>query len=598
MKAGAIARACDDILEGRMEGQFPVNIWRGGGTSINMNLNEVIANRANELLTGHKGYEQVHPNTHVNMCQSSNDVYPTAENIVLYRETGRALEGVAALENSFARKSKEFGGVVRMGRTCLQDGVPMTLGQVFAGFHGVIRRSRERLEALREGFRVGVLGGTVIGTGLGVLPGYVEAVYPHLSAIVGFEMRLPDTPEGSPVSDAGLFDAMQNADGLLTLSGALKVLACSAGKIANDFRLLSSGPRSGFGEIRLPAVAPGSSIMPGKINPFMCDLVVQIMHQVAANDWAITMNASASDLDLASNATVSFFALLQSLEMIGNGFALFSEKCVEGIVANEAVCRRYAEESTSLATIVSTLYGYETGSRIAGIAYREGITCKEAALREKLIPEDAAEELFDVEALDTPCRERCPAEKIWRDGAPSADGASTIICHLRRTFMRKETDALGEMLLPDDVYYGIQTERNRQCLAITDDPLSAYPAFIKAVAQVKKACALTNKEIGALDAGKADAIMRACDEMADGAFNADFPLCIFRGIGYPLSIWPPTKCWRTGPMRFLPDTRALIRFIPIPTSTCASPPTMWCRPPRGSPSIMKWAGFSRPSCAP
>ena len=396
---GAIARACDDILEGRMEGQFPVNIWRGGGTSINMNLNEVIANRANELLTGHKGYEQVHPNTHVNMCQSSNDVYPTAENIVLYRETGRALEGVAALENSFARKSKEFGGVVRLGRTCLQDGVPMTLGQVFAGFHGVIRRSRERLEALREGFRVGVLGGTVIGTGLGVLPGYVEAVYPHLSAIVGFEMRLPDTPEGSPVSDAGLFDAMQNADGLLTLSGALKVLACSAGKIANDFRMLSSGPRSGFGEIRLPAVAPGSSIMPGKINPFMCDLVVQIMHQVAANDWAITMNASASDLDLASNATVSFFALLQSLEMIGNGFALFSEKCVEGIVANEAVCRRYAEESTSLAAIVSTLYGYETGSRIAGIAYREGITCKEAALREKLIPEDAAEELFDVEAL-------------------------------------------------------------------------------------------------------------------------------------------------------------------------------------------------------
>ena len=373
-KAGAIVRACDDILEGRMEGQFPVNIWRGGGTSINMNLN-------------------------VNMCQSSNDVYPTAENIVLYRETGRALEGVAALENSFARKSKEFGGVVRLGRTCLQDGVPMTLGQVFAGFHGVIRRSRERLETLREGFRVGVLGGTVIGTGLGVLPGYVESVYPHLSAIVGFEMHLPDTPEGSPVSDAGLFDAMQNADGLLTLSGALKVLACSAGKIANDFRLLSSGPRSGFGEIRLPAVAPGSSIMPGKINPFMCDLVVQIMHQVAANDWAITMNASASDLDLASNATVSFFALLQSLEMIGNGFALFSEKCVEGIVANEAVCRRYAEESTSLAAIVSTLYGYETGSRIAGIAYREGITCKEAALREKLIPADAAEELFDVEAL-------------------------------------------------------------------------------------------------------------------------------------------------------------------------------------------------------
>lgn len=398
-KADAIVQACDDILAGRMKGQFPVNIWRGGGTSINMNLNEVIANRANELLTGHKGYDQIHPNTHVNMCQSSNDVYPTAENIVLYREIGRTLEGVARLENCLCAKSEEFKDVVRLGRTCLQDGVPMTLGQVFAGFHGVIRRGRLRLEALRDDFRTGVLGGTVIGTGIGALPGYVEAVYPHLSAIAGFEVRLPETPAESPIAEAGLFDAMQNADGLIELSSALKLLACSAGKIANDLRILSSGPRAGFEEIRLPAVSPGSSIMPGKINPFMCDLMVQIMHQVAANDWAITMNSSISDLDLAVNATVSFFGLLQSLEMIANGFALFSDKCVAGIVANEATCRTYAEESTSLATIVSTLYGYEIGSRIAKLAYREGITCKEAALREKLIPADAAEELFDVNAL-------------------------------------------------------------------------------------------------------------------------------------------------------------------------------------------------------
>ncbi|HIU16910.1 MAG TPA: lyase [Candidatus Avidesulfovibrio excrementigallinarum] len=406
-KAEAIVQACDDILAGRMQGQFPVNIWRGGGTSINMNLNEVIANRANEILTGHKGYDQVHPNTHVNMCQSSNDVYPTAENLVLYREIGRTLEGVARLEASLAEKTEAFKDVVRLGRTCLQDGVPMTLGQVFCGFHGVIRRGRMRLEALRDDFRTGVLGGTVVGTGIGVLPGYVEAVYPHLSAIVGFEVHLPANPAGSPIADAGLFDAMQNSDGLIELSAALKLLACSAGKIANDLRLLSSGPRSGFKEIRLPAVAPGSSIMPGKINPFMCDLVVQIMHQVAANDWAITMNSSISDLDLACNATVGFFGLLQSLEMIGNGFALFSEKCVQGIVANEEVCRRYAEESTSLATIVSTLYGYEIGSKIAKLAYKEGITCKEAALREKLIPAEAAEELFDVYALAH--REQCVA---------------------------------------------------------------------------------------------------------------------------------------------------------------------------------------------
>ncbi|MDO5537573.1 MAG: lyase family protein, partial [Desulfovibrionaceae bacterium] len=182
-KACAIVQACDEILDGRMKGQFPVNIWRGGGTSINMNLNEVIGNRANELLTGHKGAEAVHPNTHVNMCQSSNDVYPTAENIVLYREIGRTLEGVAKLERSLAAKADEFRDVVRLGRTCLQDGVPMTLGQVFAGFHGAISRGRRRLETMREDFRTGVLGGTVIGTGFGALPGFTEAVYPHLTAI-------------------------------------------------------------------------------------------------------------------------------------------------------------------------------------------------------------------------------------------------------------------------------------------------------------------------------------------------------------------------------------------------------------------------------
>ena len=398
-KAGAIVRACDDILEGRMEGQFPVNIWRGGGTSINMNLNEVIANRANELLTGHKGYEQVHPNTHVNMCQSSNDVYPTAENIVLYRETGRALEGVAALENSFARKSKEFGGVVRLGRTCLQDGVPMTLGQVFAGFHGVIRRSRERLETLREDFRVGVLGGTVIGTGLGVLPGYVEAVYPHLSAIVGFEMRLPDTPEGSPVSDAGLFDAMQNADGLLTLSGALKVLACSAGKIANDFRLLSSGPRSGFGEIRLPAVAPGSSIMPGKINPVMTEVMILACHRVAGNQAGVGFGAFSGELDLGASSAVPIRSILNSIDILSRSMVLFADKCVNGLSANAEKCLHTAERSTSLATMVSALFGYKIGSRVANLAYEHNITCREAAEREHLLSHEAADDLFDLLSL-------------------------------------------------------------------------------------------------------------------------------------------------------------------------------------------------------
>lgn len=400
-KANAIINACDDILEGRMNGQFPVNIWRGGGTSINMNVNEVIANRANEILTGHKGYDQIHPNTHVNMCQSSNDVYPSAENIVLYREIGRTLEGVKKLENVLNKKAKEFEKIVRLGRTCLQDGVPMTLGQVFAGFHGVIYRGRKRLEKIRDIFRNAVLGGTVLGTGIGIQPGYVEAVYPHLNAILGFEMHLPDNPPECSIEDAGLFDAMQNSDNMLALSGVLKLLACSAGKIANDLRLLSSGPRSGFKEITLPAVAPGSSIMPGKINPFMCDLIVQIMHQVTANDVSITMNTTIGDLDLAFNSTVSFFANLQSLEIIGNGFSLFSDKCVSGITANENITRSYAELSTSLATVISTLYGYEKGSQVAAKAFDEGISCKEAALREKIINPQEADDLFDLLKLST-----------------------------------------------------------------------------------------------------------------------------------------------------------------------------------------------------
>ena len=266
-KAGAIARACDDILEGRMEGAVSVNIWRGGGTSINMNLNEVIANRANELLTGHKGI-RAGPSQYATSTCASPPTTSTPRRRTSFCTARRAARWKAwPRSNSFARKSKEFGGVVRLGRTCLQDGVPMTLGQVFAGFHGVIRRSRERLEALREGFprrRARRYGHR---NGLGVLPGYVEAVYPHLSAIVGFEMRLPDTPEGAPSPMRGCSTPCRMPTAFSHCQAHSKVLACSAGKIANDFRLLSSGPRSGFGEIRLPAVAPVLPSCPARSIP-------------------------------------------------------------------------------------------------------------------------------------------------------------------------------------------------------------------------------------------------------------------------------------------------------------------------------------------
>ena len=399
-KAGAIIRACDEVLAGTMQGQFPVNIWRGGGTSINMNVNEVVANRANEILTGKKGYDAVHPNTHVNMCQSSNDVYPTAEHIVLYREIGEVLEAAELFEKALAAKAGEFAPVVRLGRTALQDGVPMTLGQVFVGFRGLVRRNRQLLEAWRDEYRSVVIGGTISGTGLGIMPGYFERIHADLSSVTGIALHPPKPHEGAEIiPDEGLIDAMQNSDGFIILTAYLRALACAGGKIANDLRILSSGPRAGFGEISIPAVAPGSSIMPGKVNPFMPDLMVQVMHQVSGNDWGGVMNALTTEVDLGPNMTVALFGAIQSMEMIKNAFRLFTKHCIEGIRPNEAVCREYAEKSPSLSTMVSSLYGYEMGSRIAKRALAEDITCKEAALREKLLPAEAAEELFDVAAL-------------------------------------------------------------------------------------------------------------------------------------------------------------------------------------------------------
>lgn len=399
-KANAIMQACDDILAGKMKGQFPVNIWRGGGTSINMNVNEVVANRANEILTGKKGCDAVHPNTHVNMCQSSNDVYPTAEHIVLYRAIGEVLESAEIFENALADKAREFAPVVRAGRTALQDAVPMTMGQAFVGFRGLVRRNRKLLEQWRDEYRSVVIGGTITGTGLGIMPGYFERIHADLSAVTGIKLHAPEPHDAVEIiPDEGLIDAMQNSDGFSILTAYLRSLACAGGKIANDLRVLSSGPRAGFGEIVLPAVAPGSSIMPGKINPFMCDLMVQVMHQVSGNDWGGLMNAVDGNLDLGPNLTVALFGALQSMEMLKNSFRLFTEHCIKGIKANVETCRTYAEKSTSLATMVSALYGYEIGSRIAKLAFAEDITCKEAALRENLIPREAAEELFDVAAL-------------------------------------------------------------------------------------------------------------------------------------------------------------------------------------------------------
>ena len=281
--ADAIATACDEMLAGRYPDQFPVNVFRGCGTSINMNVNEVLGNRANELLTGHKGADRVHPNTHVNMCQSSNDVFPTAASLVLYRETGGLLDALATLEAAVRERMEALGPVVRIGRTCLQDAVPLTFGQSLSGYASLLERTRGQIAAFRKRSATGILGATAVGTGIGVQPGFMKRIYRNLSSITGFPVRRNPNP----------FDGMQNSDGAMTLSALVRNAAAACGKIARDCLLLSSGPECGIGELRLGPGFPDPDAL------HVCKLVIQIAHQVGANDWAIGMAAQSGEPDIA-----------------------------------------------------------------------------------------------------------------------------------------------------------------------------------------------------------------------------------------------------------------------------------------------------------
>lgn len=332
------------------------------------------------------------------MCQSSNDVYPACEAIVLYRMIGECLESIRYMEDALAAKALEFKDDVRLGRTCMQDAVPMTFGQVFGGWHCMMQRNRLRLEKARLEFQETILGATVLGTGMGQMPGYHEAIYANLSKVVGFEMRQAKM-QGEVIEDSALFDGSANNDGLMVLLGYLKAIACAGGRISNDLYVFSSGPRTGIGEFILPSIAPGSSIMPGKLNPYMPELLLQIMQQVASHEHVAMLTVNESDLDLCSSTCASFMGAMESLELITKGFRLFTDLCLKGIGINRERARRNAEMSTANATMVSALYGYPIGTKIAQMAYRENITCKEAALREKLIDPEVAEELFDVHKL-------------------------------------------------------------------------------------------------------------------------------------------------------------------------------------------------------
>ncbi len=382
----AICRAADEVMSGKFDSQFPIDIFQGGGvTPANMNVNEVIANRANEILTGKKGYDRVHPNTDVNKCQSTNDVMPSAVSIALYFYLQDLLKTFIPLEEVLQAKVAEFNDVVKLGRTCLQDAVPITLGQEFSGYLSFIRRQKKKLNNVTGDCLELILGATAVGTGLGTYPGYIDKVYEYLNEITGFTFKKAEN----------LFDGMQSCDLFIDVSSALTSLATGLSRIADILRLLSSGPRAGLNEIELPALQPGSSIMPGKINPVMPELLMHVCYQVRSNNHMVLMAVEDGEPDINVWETILAKCLFDSCRVLTNCIPMFTEKCLQGIKANREVCRKYAESSTALATVISSLYGYELGSKVAKNAYKQNKTIKEVTVEMGILTPDEANELLD-----------------------------------------------------------------------------------------------------------------------------------------------------------------------------------------------------------
>ena len=387
----AIVRAAEEIRGGRHHEHFLVDAIQGGaGTSTNMNANEVIANRALELLGRPRGeYQVVHPNNHVNLSQSTNDVYPTAVKVALHGSIESLRSAMSALASSFLAKGDEFAPHVKMGRTQLQDAVPMTLGQEFTAFGHTMLEDVERLSEAQALIREINMGATAIGTRINAPPGYAEAVRDHLARITNLKLiTAPDLIEAT--ADTGAF---------VQLSGVLKRCAVKLSKICNDLRLLSSGPRAGLGEINLPALQPGSSIMPGKVNPVIPEVVNQVCFDVIGGDVTVTLAAEAGQLQLNVFEPVIAYRLLRSIETLRNACVVLRERCVEGITANPGRMRHFVEHSIGIVTALVPAIGYEKASAIAKDALESGRGVYELVLEQKLLSRDALDRLLNPDAM-------------------------------------------------------------------------------------------------------------------------------------------------------------------------------------------------------
>jgi len=379
--AAAIERAAGEVADGKWDAEFPIDVFQtGSGTSINMNANEVIAHRAGEL-----SKEKVHPNDHVNLGQSSNDVIPTALHVsaaVAIHEL--LLPALAHLHAALAAKAKEFDPIIKTGRTHLMDATPIRLGQEFGGYASMVEHGLARVQATMPDLCELALGGTAVGTGLNTHPEFARKVAARIAA----HHQLPF------VEARNHFEAQGSQDGALWASGALNSVAASLMKIANDIRLMNSGPRCGLGEIALPAVQPGSSIMPGKVNPVICESLIQVCAQVTGNHVAITLGVQGGQLDLNTMLPLIARNLLESIRLLANGSRVFADKAIAGITANEETCRGYVEISPSMATALNPLIGYEKAAEIAKRAFKEKRPVRELA-REmtKLTPAQIEEAL-------------------------------------------------------------------------------------------------------------------------------------------------------------------------------------------------------------
>lgn len=385
--ANAIINACDEIIAGKLHDQFIVDVIQGGaGTSANMNANEVIANRAIELLGGQKGdYSLIHPNDHVNMAQSTNDVFPTAGKLTILKLLPHAISEMQRLSAALERKSLEFNDVIKMGRTQLQDAVPIRLGQSFHAYASMIKRDISRLSSLDKDIKILNIGATAIGTSINASPEYLLNITDNLSDVTGFSLE----------QSKDLIDATQNLDCFVNVSGVLKTCAVDLSKMCNDLRLLSSGPNAGIREINLPAMQNGSSIMPGKVNPVIPEVVSQVAFNIIGNDLTITMAAEAGQLELNAFEPVLFYNIFESIETLGNAVKTLVDNCILGITANKERCKDLLESSVGIVTALCPYIGYKKSAALAKKSLNTGISIKELILSEKLLSPESLDEILD-----------------------------------------------------------------------------------------------------------------------------------------------------------------------------------------------------------